>query len=104
MEKISYNFPHKNEIDRCLCGMTENMEHIYLCEMLNPEKPKISYRQLFIGNLGQKISVFRRFKNNFEEREKLRIEKMKNSEEEKYPHVIPDRDPLYLSLYSNGLN
>ena len=84
--------------------MTETMEHIYLCELFNPEKTELSYRHIFVGNLGQQISVFRRFKNNFEVREKMKSEKIEESEEEKYPHVIPNRDPLYLSLYSNGLN
>ena len=58
MEKISYNFSHKKEIDQCFCGQTETMEHIYLCEIFNTEKPKLSYRHLFVGNLGQQISVF----------------------------------------------
>ena len=84
--------------------MTENMEHIYLCDLFNPEKPKLPYRHIFVGNLGQQISVFKRFKNNFEVRERLKREKIENFEENKCPHVIPNRDPLYLSSYSNGLN
>ena len=104
MEKISYNFSNKKGIERCFCGMTENMEHIYLCDLFNPEKPKLPYRHIFVGNLGQQISVFKRFKNNFEVRERLKREKIENFEENKCPHVIPNRDPLYLLSYSNGLN
>ena len=38
IEKISYNFPKNKVIDRCFCGQIEDMEHIYNCEQLNPEK------------------------------------------------------------------
>ena len=37
---MSYNFPTDKEIDSCFCGIIENMEHIYDCEQLNPEKEK----------------------------------------------------------------
>ena len=40
-----------------------------------------------MGNLGQQMSVFRRFKNNFEVREKLKSEQIENS-----------------NMYSNGFN
>ena len=103
MERISYNFPNNKEIENCLCGQLENMEHIYNCQNLNPEKPELEYKYLFVGNLGQQILVYRRFKNNFEVRESLKSEQNAKEKEENSHHEIPC-DPLYSHLYSNGFN
>ena len=35
MVKISYNFPHNQNIEYC-CGQVKIMEHIYNCKLLNP--------------------------------------------------------------------
>ena len=63
---INANFPTKNEVDICFCGSTENMQHIYSCELLNSEKEDLSYNCLYKGTLKQQLKVFNRFQNNFE--------------------------------------
>ena len=98
MVKISYNFPRNQNIENC-CGQVRNMEHIYNCKFLNTEEAKLPYRYLFSGNLGQQVSVYKRFRNNFEESEKLKIETQKD---DNCSQAIPHWDPLYLPLYSNG--
>ena len=67
-------------------------------------KPELEYSYLFVGNLGQQISVYRRFKNNFEVRERLKSEQIEERKKENCHHEIPKRDPLYIPLYSNGFN
>ena len=75
------------------------MEHIYLCKILNKEEEQLPYKQIFNGNIGEQITIFKRFQKNMKERENLwKIEKQKNEN----LHVIPSGDPLYKYLYSNG--
>ena len=57
MIQISYNFPNNKKIETCLCGQEENMEHIYLCKILNKEKEQlISYK---MGLLSDLFLIFR---------------------------------------------
>ena len=98
MVKTSYNFPQNQNIENC-CGQVRDMEHIYNFKLLNTEEAIIPYRYLFSGNLGQQVSVYKRFRYNFEESEKLKRETKKD---DNCSQAIPHRDPLYLSLYSNG--
>ena len=97
MVKISYNFPQNNKIDICFCGNEETMNHIYSCKILNKEEETIPYNKIFTGNIGEQVSVFKRFQNNMDNREKLLMKKKEGG-----LHVIPDGDPLYNYLYSNG--
>ena len=41
MVQISYDFPNNKKSETCLCGQEENMEHIYLCKILNKEKEQL---------------------------------------------------------------
>ena len=100
MVQISYNFPNNKKIKTCLCGQEEDMEHIYLCEILNKEKEQlIPYKQIFNGNISEQITIFKIFQKNMKEREKLLNIERQNKENF---HVIPSGDPLYIDLYSNG--
>ena len=87
MIQIEYNFPKKG-IGRkvCVCGKTENMEHIYLCQILNPENTKIGYEGIFEENLRKMKIIYERFRINLENRKNY---------EDKMLHGIPNGDPLY---------
>ena len=92
MVQISYNFPQNKNIDKCVCGEEETMEHIYSCKLLNKEKYQLSFNLIFTGNIGEQITIFKIFQNNMKERERLlNNQKLKN----KNFHVIPNGDPLY---------
>ena len=60
-----------NSKEKCPCGTKENMLHIYTCEYLNEDKPKILYDELNNGKLKDQIDIFRRFENNMERRKYL---------------------------------
>ena len=96
MVRINANFPTKNEEDICLCGSTENMQHIYSCELLNSEKVDLSYNCLYNGTLQQQLKVFKRFQNNYETLEQMKTDK---SEKENSSHGIPDEEPLFSVRY-----
>ena len=89
MVKISCNYPQNNKIDLCYCGQEETMEHIYNCKILNEEEPIISYNQIFKGNIGEQVTILRRFENNMKQREQIQKENL---------HVILDCDPLYNNI------
>ena len=93
MVQISQNFPQTNKIDICLCGEIETMNHIYSCKSLNTEEEILPYSKIYSGNIGEQITIFKRFQKNMRNREKMKTENL---------HVIPNGDPLYNSLYSNG--
>ena len=66
---------------------------------MNSEEQKEPYQKLFTGNIGEQVTVFKRFQINMREREKIL---QKNEMENENPHVIPKGDPLYSYVYSNG--
>ena len=75
MVNIPANFGTINE---CICGTTENSAHIYDCQKLNKERPKIEYEQIYSENIWKIKSVYERFKRNMNEREKQMNWKMDN--------------------------
>ena len=83
---------------KCICGEQENMEHIYVCEQFNSEKPAENYEYLFSGNMKQQVQIFRRFEYNLKNREKLAEEKISKTESD---HVIVN-DPLFSLLLECG--
>ena len=95
MVNISENFPTRQKQITCVCGLEENMQHIYSCKLLNSEKEELSYDYIFNGSLQQQIEVFKRFQINFEEREKL----LDKSEQENHSHAIPSGEPLFSVRY-----
>ena len=97
MVDIPSNFSSAEENEqKCVCQKSENMDHIYYCEMLNENKPEEIYEKIFHGRVDQQISVLQRFEENFEKRMKI-LAKLNDSN-----HVIHNSDPLYSDLYSNG--
>ena len=90
MINIEYNFPKKDKLTYCECGIKEDMQHIYNCELLSETKKNESlpYKSIFNGELEQQTMVYRIFKQNLEKREQLKSE----------PHVIHQRS----TVISNG--
>ena len=73
MVNIPRNFPKGETEYPCICGETENMGHIYNCEILSERKTRIlKYEKIFDGTMDQQIEVFRIIKQNLEKRELLR--------------------------------
>ena len=67
---IPSNFPKPEEDYYCVCGLREDMRHIYNCEIMNnKQKPRHDYDKLFSGNIEEQIEVFRKFEINLERRE-----------------------------------
>ena len=60
MIQIDYNFPKNNIQTKCWCGTTENMLHIYKCELFceNIEKSSLPYNYIYDGNLKQQTEVY----------------------------------------------
>ena len=53
-----------------MCGETENITHIYQCEILSKKKEeKISYVKIFNGNINEQIQVYQLVRQNLEERD-----------------------------------
>ena len=59
MVEIGDNF---GEVEKCHCGIKENMLHIYNCEYLNKNEIETSYENIHNGNRFEQIKVFRRLK------------------------------------------
>ena len=79
MVKIPSNFPKPNIEYFCVCGRTENKIHIYNCEILSREKPKLSFENIFTGNIREQIEVMRRFEDNLQMRDEIIVEKESKS-------------------------
>ena len=73
--ELSTNFPLKYKEHLCVCGAREEMKHIYTCKILNSEKEKIQYEQIFSNNLKEQTEVLKRFIENYEKIEKYKYEK-----------------------------
>ena len=90
MIDIEYNFPQKDTLTNCECGTKEDMQHIYICDLLSEDKKyeDLPYNKIFNGNLEQQTTVYKIFKHNLEKREQLK----------NHPHVIHQRS----AVTSNG--
>jgi hypothetical protein len=65
MYNLPENFPKGDEKYTCVCGETENITHIYQCEILSKKKEeKISYEKIFNGNINEQIKVYQLFRQN----------------------------------------
>jgi hypothetical protein len=70
MYNLPENFPKGDEKYTCVCGETENIAHIYQCEILSKKKEeKISYVKIFNGNINEQIQVYQLVRQNLEERD-----------------------------------
>ena len=72
MLDIPQNFPGKNIQNTCVCGETEEMIHIYNCEMLKESETNLPYEKIFNGSMKQQIEVYNIFKENLDRRETMR--------------------------------
>ena len=96
MVNIPSNFSSKqNNLSKCFCGETEDMEHIYYCKYINSEETEGKYENLFCGNMNEQKIVFRRFEQNLENRKEYSNIKICDNEEGKPDQVIHDSDPLF---------
>ena len=72
MFEISSNFSKSNAKTLCLCGETENMKHIFVCEILNEEADQNElYENIYNGNIKQQLRIFWKFEVNVKKREFL---------------------------------
>ena len=94
MINIPANYSSKKEnTAKCICGVSENMEHIYNCEYLNIEVPAEEYLKIFSENTSEQKSVLERFEQNMNRREK---------QIEESSHAIHSCDPPFSVLYELG--
>ena len=80
MTNIPENFKSKMEVNKCVCGQTEQMAHIYECINLNNKKVTMKYENIYTDNVENLKIVFKRFRKNMEEREKNQTKKLKSHE------------------------
>ena len=74
MTNIPSNYPKPGVTYTCPCGQSEDMQHIYFCEIIKEEKQtNLDYEKIYNGNISQQIEVFRKFETNLERRTELRI-------------------------------
>ena len=74
MVDIPNNIPKSDVKTRCFCGMIEDMNHIYECELFNTNNHKniLPCDKIYSGNITEQITVFRKMEKNLEEREDMR--------------------------------
>ena len=92
MIEIPANFPTKyenNDVNCKQCGKTENMKHVYMCNM-NHENKDIQYEKIFGDNRKQMKRIYKQLKANYENRENMKM--IEN----------PPRDPFCDPLISSS--
>jgi hypothetical protein len=94
MTPILSNFSSKEIISKCVCGLSETMEHIYKSQFWNTESEKILYEIIYSENISEIKKIYQHFKVSFENRNKFTSENERNEKDDKPPHVIPVCDPL----------
>ena len=105
MVKISNNFSSKNNVERCICGETENMSHIYTCNLFSHDKYEeiTPYEKIYLDNVSNQVKVLRRFENQFSKREQV-MNEYRSNPLNKSPPCDPMLDPLFSACkeYING--
>ena len=78
------------------------MLHIYECKYFEVKEPIETYEKIFYGTIFQQITVFDRFKKNFEKYEKYSktIEIENGTTDQRNPDCVPLSSVLL--DYSNG--
>ena len=72
MTDITSNYPKPEVKYICHCGLTEDMRHIYICEVINEGKqPNMEYEKIYTGNISEQIEVYRKFETNLKRRTEL---------------------------------
>ena len=75
MIDLPSNFPQtktKNIQEKCICGQTENMVHIYVCEILSEKENEEQFEHIFVVSIEQQLKVFKNLEKNLEKREMLK--------------------------------
>ena len=80
MTNIPANFKSNMGTNKCVCGHTEHMAHIYECKYLNNNKITMNYENIYKDNVENVKIVLKRFRTNMEKREKILIKKLKSHE------------------------
>ena len=75
MVNIPANYGSEKE---CKCGMKENTAHIYECKILNNERPKLEFRDIYSEQIGKIRIIFERFKENMIKRENYLMNETRN--------------------------
>ena len=61
-----------NKSIKCICNETENMKHIYICEILSEKSEhQVEYEEIYNGNFDQQKQVFEIFRKNMEKRKTI---------------------------------
>ena len=104
MTPIPANFSSKKTEYICVCGETEDMRHIYVCQYWNNTNENVDCDLIFTDNMKQLKKVYNRFVQSYKNRENYITEKEENDKNEDIiTHVIPNRDPLFSVIgHSNG--
>ena len=112
MVDIPSNFSHGNKSFYCFCGEREDTEHIYICKSLNKNKSEsINFGMLYNGCISEQICIYKRFEENFKQREELMNKNENQTKQTKEtqkkrkkpnPPCDPIVDPLYCKRFSYG--
>ena len=70
MNNIPSNFGLE---ENCECGKIESTKHIYECRLLNQKEENEKYEEIYSEKVGKIRTIYRRFKENMETREKLKM-------------------------------
>ena len=96
MVDIPSNFcKSENNKSKCMCGIKENMQHIYECENLNIEKTNIRYEKIFTGNTEEQRKILKRFEQSVKNRENIQ---RNNSEKESDQVILSCDQPFSVSV------
>ena len=82
MIEIPNNFG-KSEI--CYCREQENMLHVYSCKLLNKNEIIHSYEKVFGRKLYEQIEIYRRFEDNLNNRNRLKIQTENTKQNDNFP-------------------
>ena len=97
MIEIPNNFG-KSEI--CYCGEQENMLHVYSCKHLNKNEIIHSYEKVFGRKLYEQIEIYRRFEDNLNNRNRLKMKTENTKQNDNFP--CDQIDPLNFVQSSIG--
>ena len=104
MTPIPHNFSSSKEMDsNCVCGQSENMEHIYRSMIWNIESEKTSYGKIYSENVHEIKKIYEHFKVSFDNRNDFLRKNERMEKDDESPHVILVCDPLSSVIeFGNG--
>ena len=96
MTNIPNNYQSREKKIKCCCGEDEEMEHIYICKILNKnDKKEVKYEEIYRNNLQKQMEILKILENNLERRKTI------NDKKEMFPCDLL-QDPLNCKRFSNG--